>query len=319
MGNSKLLLAYIGTPDSYFTKSFLPKLGHLSSNVVFIGIIQDEIKLIPTHPDISLHCILWIRKIKWKIRNWSAILYWSVFCAQNKIRFVVAKNINSQEVEDVIKNCDFVLTAGIRHKFSPEIIRSSKNGIVNFHYSLLPKFRGTHPVFWQRIYGDPDYGYSFHLLNDKMDAGDIVLQYMIPAEKTLNLSELSIPQVCDLLTLHASNQLHTLIFSKKQAIPQIETHASCFTTKDYLNYISLDTRQTKELWIEKTSYSSLFILNKTWIVRLESLGTHLNKSASFPVFEISGFYFRIKKINYLPPVFYYFALRRYFGKTQLNS
>lgn len=65
-----------------------------------------------------------------------------------------------------------------------EILEIPKYGCLNIHYSLLPKYRGAAPVQWALINGEVQTGVTSMFLNEKMDAGDILLQkkIMIPEE-----------------------------------------------------------------------------------------------------------------------------------------
>jgi len=130
-----------------------------------------------------------------------------------------------------LKEHDFVLSAGLRSKLNPNILVASKNGIVNFHYSLLPKYRGTNPVFWQKVNGDLNFGYTFHLMNESMDCGNMILQNQVSVSNDQTVSS-----ICDQLTDHASKQLFNILQIQTIAKPQDEIQASEFTNQDYLNY-----------------------------------------------------------------------------------
>jgi methionyl-tRNA formyltransferase len=49
-------------------------------------------------------------------------------------------------------------------------------GAVNLHPSLLPRYRGAAPVNWAVIHGEAETGVTTMLLNERMDAGDIIMQ-----------------------------------------------------------------------------------------------------------------------------------------------
>lgn len=56
----------------------------------------------------------------------------------------------------------------------------AKRCFVNIHYSLLPKYRGMHPVIWGILNGEQRFGFSIHLMNEDIDDGAILAQYEIP-------------------------------------------------------------------------------------------------------------------------------------------
>ena len=57
-----------------------------------------------------------------------------------------------------------------------ETINVMKKGWINFHPSLLPKYRGPSPIQWAILNGDRITGITTTFLEEKMDAGDIILQ-----------------------------------------------------------------------------------------------------------------------------------------------
>ena len=63
-----------------------------------------------------------------------------------------------------------------------DVIKSIPLGIINLHPSLLPKYRGANPIFWAIRNGEKEFGITVHYLNEKIDAGDIIMQKKIPIE-----------------------------------------------------------------------------------------------------------------------------------------
>lgn len=69
-------------------------------------------------------------------------------------------------------------------------------GTINLHPSLLPLYRGAAPVEWAIINGEKETGVTVQMINEKLDAGDIVLQEKIPLNDTITsggLYELVMP------------------------------------------------------------------------------------------------------------------------------
>ncbi len=63
-----------------------------------------------------------------------------------------------------------------------EMINLIPKGIVNIHFSLLPKYRGAAPVTYTILNGDKETGITFLLTTAEMDKGDIIKQ--IPVKIT---------------------------------------------------------------------------------------------------------------------------------------
>lgn len=62
------------------------------------------------------------------------------------------------------------------------ILEIPKLGCINLHPSLLPKYRGSAPIQWAIINGDKKTGITTIYINEKMDAGDIILKKEINIE-----------------------------------------------------------------------------------------------------------------------------------------
>lgn len=50
----------------------------------------------------------------------------------------------------------------------------------NSHPSLLPKYRGAHPVFWAVRNGERETGLTFHVLTSQLDQGPVIAQIPVP-------------------------------------------------------------------------------------------------------------------------------------------
>lgn len=49
-------------------------------------------------------------------------------------------------------------------------------GFINFHFGLLPKYRGIDPVFWQIKNQEESGGITVHLMTEEVDAGPVIHQ-----------------------------------------------------------------------------------------------------------------------------------------------
>ncbi|MCG6969554.1 MAG: hypothetical protein LJE85_07295 [Gammaproteobacteria bacterium] len=70
----------------------------------------------------------------------------------------------------------FIWMACFPYILPEKIWQLAKIASINLHPSLLPKYRGPNPVFWQLKSGEPHMGITLHLINNLVDGGDIVLQ-----------------------------------------------------------------------------------------------------------------------------------------------
>ena len=61
---------------------------------------------------------------------------------------------------------------------------------INLHPSLLPLYRGAAPIEWAIVDGNSESGITVQLINEKLDAGDIVLQNKIALNESMTSGEL---------------------------------------------------------------------------------------------------------------------------------
>lgn len=88
------------------------------------------------------------------------------------------KNIGQQKVVRKIKevNPEAIFVAWYGQRLSKSILDIPLKGCINFHPSLLPKYRGPTPVNWAIINGETETGVTAHYMEEEFDKGDIIFQ-----------------------------------------------------------------------------------------------------------------------------------------------
>ncbi|MDH5326918.1 MAG: formyltransferase family protein [Gammaproteobacteria bacterium] len=71
---------------------------------------------------------------------------------------------------------DFLVTACFPYLLPQRLINMAQVAALNLHPSLLPGYRGPHPVFWQLRHGANTVGISLHFLEPEVDAGALLAQ-----------------------------------------------------------------------------------------------------------------------------------------------
>ena len=71
-----------------------------------------------------------------------------------------------------------------------EFFELSKNGFLNIHASILPKFRGAAPIQRAIMSQDSETGISFMKINEHLDTGPVLETYKIKIDTNLNATEL---------------------------------------------------------------------------------------------------------------------------------
>jgi len=65
-------------------------------------------------------------------------------------------------------------------------------GCINLHTAPLPRYQGMMPDFWTMLHGEPEATVTVHYLVEKLDAGDIVLQWPVPILPADSLHDLMV-------------------------------------------------------------------------------------------------------------------------------
>jgi methionyl-tRNA formyltransferase len=85
------------------------------------------------------------------------------------------RNGNSSEfLKD--RSVDYILSINYLFIIEKDIINFPSKFAINFHGSLLPKYRGRTPHIWSIINNEKISGITAHLLIEDCDKGDIILQ-----------------------------------------------------------------------------------------------------------------------------------------------
>ncbi|MFA6129452.1 MAG: methionyl-tRNA formyltransferase [Candidatus Omnitrophota bacterium] len=85
---------------------------------------------------------------------------------------------------------DLIIVSGY-HKLIPRrIILMPRIGMINIHQSLLPAYRGRHPLNWAIINGLKYTGVTIHHVSERFDAGNIILQKKVRIGKDDEIMDL---------------------------------------------------------------------------------------------------------------------------------
>ena len=87
-------------------------------------------------------------------------------------------NFRQEQLHSLLASLDLDLLVAIKWRtmIPRDIVESARGGLVVFHASLLPKYRGFAPVNWPLINGESETGVTMFHAAEEMDAGDIIEQ-----------------------------------------------------------------------------------------------------------------------------------------------
>lgn len=89
------------------------------------------------------------------------------------------KNITDVVSEIESYHSDIILVSCYDRLIPQELLSIAKIGAFNLHPSLLPRFRGPVPLFWQFRDGKDDFGVTLHRMSAEFDTGHIISQKKI--------------------------------------------------------------------------------------------------------------------------------------------
>ena len=93
------------------------------------------------------------------------------FAKANKIE-IVSPAVFMKNPEKV----DIIVVSGYSKLIPSKVIDSAKTAIINIHQSLLPAYRGRHPLNWAIINGEKYTGATIHHLSEGFDKGNVIVQ-----------------------------------------------------------------------------------------------------------------------------------------------
>jgi len=102
-------------------------------------------------------------------------------------------NINSKETVNLIKEneTDILITYDCSQILKKEAMNAAKVASINIHSSLLPKYRGTAPIYWVLKNNEKETGVTVHFIDEGVDTGDIILQNRIEIIKGMSMVTLT--------------------------------------------------------------------------------------------------------------------------------
>jgi len=106
------------------------------------------------------------------------------FALKNKLEFHQPVDINSGSSRDWLKKFspDLFVVVAYGQILSPMVLAIPKIMALNIHGSLLPAYRGAAPINWAIIKGEKITGVSIIKMNQRMDAGPVILKKQITIE-----------------------------------------------------------------------------------------------------------------------------------------
>ncbi len=152
-------------------------------------------------------------------------------------------DFKSRENIELIKSLqlDFIVVFSFGLILPKEILEIPKYGCINIHASLLPKWRGASPVQHALMKNERITGYTFIIMNENLDEGNIIYKEKITIDPRDNYDTL-----LDKIIFLASKTLVTKIeeLAKKTIIPKAQIHKEasyCYKINKADTYLNFNT------------------------------------------------------------------------------
>lgn len=122
---------------------------------------------------------------------------------------------------------DIIVANNWRTWIPPRIYTLPRHGTLNIHDSLLPKYAGFSPLIWALINGESEVGVTAHMMNEGLDAGDIVSQHAVAVGPTDTATDL-FHKTVDLIAPTTLDALEIIAAGQTEFTPQDRSQATFF-------------------------------------------------------------------------------------------
>ena len=104
------------------------------------------------------------------------------FATEAAIPLLLPSSLKDLKVTDWVKSRlpELIVLAFVTEIVPKAIIDIPKYKAINYHPSLLPRYRGGSAINWAIINGETETGVTIHYIDAGIDTGDIILQEKVP-------------------------------------------------------------------------------------------------------------------------------------------
>lgn len=177
--------------------------------------------------------------------------YRSLFQYFDKI-FLIKDNqqdiLNAKRDQDIIiddfdsVDCKTVFLCGYSKLITEDQLK--RKTYINVHGALLPKYRGMNSTFYAIMNDEKEFGITFHLVNQYMNAGDIIAQFSFRYNGQ-TVAEIN-ASIDELVYQHAGDVINKFVTGNIQPVPQDDEKAT-YGAKRNLHDCLIDFSMTNEL------------------------------------------------------------------------
>ncbi len=143
------------------------------------------------------------------------------FALQHGLTIHQPAKIKNDEAKQLFAshNAEVAVVVAYGKILPPEFLDSPRQGCVNVHFSLLPKYRGAAPVNWAIVNGEAETGVTTMKIVPELDAGPILLQRVTTIGESETAPEL-MSRLAEMGGKLISETLHDLVRRE----PRLQKH-----------------------------------------------------------------------------------------------
>jgi methionyl-tRNA formyltransferase len=110
--------------------------------------------------------------------------------------YATLTTIPAVELVDVVydklqpQGVDLIVSAAHTHIIGRKVREAARFGAIGLHPSLLPRYRGSHPLWWMLRNGETEAGLTLYVLDDGIDTGPVMARKAVPIDRLDNWGSL---------------------------------------------------------------------------------------------------------------------------------
>jgi len=186
-------------------------------NLILIGkgsILYNIAQQIIKDKTLNLKIIFWDKNSN----NKSDIYYLKNLKKLHKVTQI--SNINMKKNVNLLKylNFDYLLSINNTQIFKNEILKLFKNKLINYHYSLIPSYKGLYSCTKVILKQERYTGISWHVVTNKIDQGRVIFQKKQKIHRNDNAANLIVKlnSLCVKTFFNFINNIKKAKFSKNK-------------------------------------------------------------------------------------------------------
>lgn len=167
---------------------------------------------------------------------------------ENNIPIIQPERLRDPDAVEWVKNLspDLLVLAFVTQFVPKEMTDMSTHGGINYHPSLLPKYRGGSAINWAIICGETETGVTIHQIDEGVDTGPIITQKKVEIAPDDTVKSLYFKKLYPLGIKMVAKAVRLIREGSANPIPQDNTQASfqpVIKESDVLIDWSLPTQQ----------------------------------------------------------------------------